>query len=81
MITVPAAPAWQEEANCQGIDTEEFFPEKGGRNELAQRICRRCPVTDKCLQWALDRDELGVWGGTTEHERRQMKRRPQRVAV
>ncbi len=37
---------------------------------------RRCPVRDECLEWALDTAQtLGVWGGTSENERRALRRR------
>ncbi|WP_037677179.1 WhiB family transcriptional regulator, partial [Streptomyces afghaniensis] len=32
--------------------------------------------TEPCLQWALDTGQsIGVWGGTSETERRALKRR------
>lgn len=37
----------------------------------AKKICGACPVIEKCLRWALDtRQPYGIWGGTTERERR-----------
>ncbi|MFD5661502.1 WhiB family transcriptional regulator [Streptomyces hirsutus] len=43
---------------------------------------RRCPVTETCLQWALEiGEDLGVWGGLSEDERRAMKRRAARNAA
>jgi len=37
----------------------------------AKRICRTCPAQARCLAWALDHGVTdGVWGGTTEDERR-----------
>ncbi|GHI27999.1 hypothetical protein Shyd_93700 [Streptomyces hydrogenans] len=47
--------------------------------EEAKSVCRRCPVMEACLQWALEsgQDE-GVWGGLAENERRAMKRRAAR---
>ncbi|KUN86454.1 WhiB family transcriptional regulator [Streptomyces griseoruber] len=36
----------------------------------------RCPVREQCLDRAMDTDQaLGVWGGTTEAERRALRRR------
>lgn len=34
-------------------------------------VCARCPVRDECLTFALGTTSLGVWGATTEAERRQ----------
>lgn len=33
-----------------------------------------CPVRDTCLEWGLEHDEFGVWGGTSERERRRIKK-------
>jgi hypothetical protein len=48
--------------------------------EDAKTVCRRCEVTDACLDWALRTgQDAGVWGGLTEDERRTLRRR--RVGV
>jgi hypothetical protein len=61
---------------CATTDPEAFFPEKGvgGQRsvQMAKKLCRQCPYVEKCLQWALDNSERGIWGGTTERERRQL---------
>ncbi|MER7688437.1 WhiB family transcriptional regulator [Streptomyces sp. NPDC097610] len=41
----------------------------------------RCPVRERCLQWALDVGQVGIWGGTTESERRATRRRSARKDV
>lgn len=47
--------------------------------EEAKAVCRRCPVMEQCLQWALESgQDSGVWGGLSEDERRAMKRRAAR---
>ena len=74
-MILPAAPEWQKRANCRGTDTDKFYPEKGGRNVTAKRICDRCPVKVECLEYALETDEkYGIWGGTSEEERKEMRR-------
>ncbi len=51
-----------------------FFPDRGGSSKAARAICARCPVRAECLQYALERGEMfGIWGGTSERERRGMK--------
>lgn len=68
---------WQERALCAQTDPEAFFPEKGGSTGDAKRICSSCEVKDDCLAYALSHDErFGVWGGTSERERRKLKRQP-----
>lgn len=78
LILLPAPPAgdWRERANCQGTDGDVFFPEKGGSNREAKRICSRCDVRTECLENALATDErYGILGGLSERERRALKRR------
>jgi hypothetical protein len=49
------------------------------RETEAKRICARCPVKSPCLAYALGVHEaLGIWGGSTEAERRQLYRAVQR---
>lgn len=63
--------SWQERALCAQTDPEVFFPERGEPTTEAKRICRMCEVQAECLEYALDRRErFGVWGGTSERERR-----------
>ena len=38
-------------------------------------MCRSCPVVEECLAYALETNqEAGVWGGTSEEERRRLRR-------
>jgi len=69
--------AWQREASCRGLGAERqaiFFPARGESVEEARTICSSCPVTDECLDFALENHCIGVWGGTTERQRRTMRR-------
>jgi len=72
---------WRHAALCQEEDPELFFPigDTGPaltQIEQAKRVCRRCPVTEACLRWALESgQDSGVWGGMSEIERRELKRR------
>lgn len=59
------------------FDVSLFFPDDGHKHKakLARRICATCPVAPDCLEYALDnfiRD--GIWGGTSERERRVLQR-------
>lgn len=65
---------------CREADPELFFNESRGRPSdadiwEAKLVCSGCPEALKCLQWALDNDEQGVWGGTTDEERRKVGRK------
>lgn len=74
---LPRPPDWTERALCAQTDPEAFFPEKGCSTLDAKKVCRACEVRAECLQYALEHDErFGVWGGTSERERRALKRRP-----
>lgn len=63
---------WVIDAACRGADPAVFFAgTDGGDTRLAQRICAGCPVVKECLAWALSTGvAYGVWGGTTEADRR-----------
>ena len=70
---------WRSQAACQdgaavaGID---FFPGRGVDPGPAKAVCARCPVRPECLDFALDnRVRFGVFGGTTEYERRKLRPR------
>lgn len=66
---------WWERAECLKHDPEIFFPKKGGTANKARKVCAVCPVRVECLNYAIAHDEQhGVWGGTTERERRRLKR-------
>ncbi|TWD25250.1 transcription factor WhiB [Streptomyces sp. T12] len=72
---------WRHSAACRTEDPELFFPIGTSgpalmQTEQAKAVCRRCPVQEQCLEWALETGQsIGVWGGTSETERRALKRR------
>lgn len=64
-------------APCSTADPEVFFPQKGsnGNNiKLAKKVCQSCPYVSPCLEWALVYKESGIWGGTTETERKKIRK-------
>ena len=74
---------WRDDAACRGADPDLFFPYRGDNeaSAAAVAVCARCTVRAECLEEALSRPELlGVWGGKTPAERRQI-RRQQREAT
>jgi WhiB family redox-sensing transcriptional regulator len=59
------------QALCAQADPEAFFPEKGGSNADAKRICARCPIRLRCLEVAIANNYSdGVWGGLSPRQRR-----------
>ncbi len=71
---------WRQEANCRYTSPSMFFP--AGTTgaavdeiENAKSFCRACPVQDACLHFAFETNQdAGIWGGTTEDERRKLRR-------
>lgn len=81
MITDLEDPQWRDRAACRDMDVNVFFPPKG-RNDLIQDalgICDGCPVKRQCLQDVLTHvpyeADHGVVGGTTEKDRKALRRR------
>lgn len=73
--------SWQSRGACRGSDLD-FVPEDGSRKAeyRAKQICRGCQVIDECLDYALQFNEAGIWGGMTPNERRQLRRKNRRTA-
>lgn len=71
---------WRDRAACRREDPDLFFPIGTSgpallQTEQAKAVCRRCPVREQCLEWALRTGQsIGVWGGTSETERRSLRR-------
>lgn len=71
---------WRVEAACRRENPELFLPvgsDGPAKQQIdeAKAVCRRCPVQEACLDYALTAGEdAGVWGGQGEGERRALKR-------
>ena len=78
---------WRHDALCRDEDPELFFPigttgPAATQVEHAKVVCRRCPAVQPCLEWALETSqEAGVWGATSEDERRALRRRGARTVL
>ena len=72
---------WRREAICRDTDPNLFFPVGTTGFALmqidrARQVCDECPVRVECLDYALETNQdSGIWGGTTEDERRVLRRR------
>lgn len=58
-------------------DTEDpdlFHPDREVGQAVAApaAICARCPVSNICLDYALEVGAVGVWAGTTTKQRRRL---------
>jgi WhiB family transcriptional regulator, redox-sensing transcriptional regulator len=84
---VKSETAWMERSACRNsllaqldavVAVEDVFNADATDTlaaAQAKRVCRTCPVSLECLVYALNHHEPGVWGGTTEAERNEMRRR------
>lgn len=71
-------PPWMADANCKGAATGLFFSERGQNAAVteAKQVCLGCTVRNECLDYAIATHQVfGVWGGTTENERRRIRRK------
>ena len=82
--------SWRDAAACRSVEPDLFFPIGTTGTALdhiasAKAVCATCPVSPECLEFALETNQdSGVWGGTSEEERRQLRRaraRARRAAV
>lgn len=73
------APDWKDRAACIGYPNTLFFPAQDatrGQIERAKAICSVCPVTEPCLEYALETNQRsGIWGGTSEDQRKSVRRK------
>lgn len=80
--------SWRDQgAACAGRDDIDWFPIAEVRRfdavyrrkvRDAKAVCASCPVRQQCLDEALGLapgDDFGIWGGTTEAERRELRLR------
>jgi WhiB family redox-sensing transcriptional regulator len=74
------AAEWRDRAACRSTDPDLFFPigttgPAISQIESAKAVCRTCPSLDPCLEFALaTNQDSGVWGATSEEERRKLRR-------
>lgn len=79
LATSPIAD-WRARAACSGYPNTLFFPATDAADEAAvdraKSVCDVCPVTNDCLEYALETNQRsGIWGGTSEKERKSLRRR------
>ena len=64
---------WMANGLCAEKHPSIFFPSDGVGVEKARKICNECPMQTPCLEYALrNRIDHGVWGGTSERQRRRI---------
>ncbi len=72
---------WLEQAACRGTDPGLFFPDgtttQNAQDKIseAKSVCVECDCQINCLEYAIrENQDSGIWGGTSEIERRQIRR-------
>jgi WhiB family redox-sensing transcriptional regulator len=71
---------WRSQGACLSADPDLFFPISTTGSAAAQvaeakAVCARCAVRTQCAGYALEHlDVQGIWGGTTDDERRKLRR-------
>lgn len=71
---------WRDDAACRDTDPDLFFPVGTTGPALeqiaaAKAVCVQCDVQAECLEFAIvSNQDSGVWGGTSEEERRVLRR-------
>lgn len=78
---------WRDRAACRDSEPDLFFPVCSTGPALegiraAKALCAKCPVQDRCLAFALGTNQdAGIWGGATEEERRELRRKISRARL
>jgi WhiB family redox-sensing transcriptional regulator len=84
--TLATAPYFDGSQPCMKVDPEVFFPEMPVRPnaedkryysiavEQAKAVCSTCSFINECLSYALYNDVTGVWGGTVDTDRNQIRK-------
>lgn len=72
-----SAGLWLQDGLCKGDDAERWIaPGDLPTTKKLKAVCDECPVREPCLEYALElpeRETMGVWGGTSERERRKIR--------
>jgi WhiB family redox-sensing transcriptional regulator len=67
---------------CRFEPPSTFFPSDGVGVEAAKKLCETCTVKEQCLEYALEnRIDHGVWGGTSERQRRRILKKRKIASV
>lgn len=79
-LAAELAADWRARAACSGYPNTLFFPSVERADEAtvakAKAVCSVCPVIENCLEYALETNQRsGIWGGTSEKERKSLRRK------
>lgn len=72
--------------SCAGKPTHWWFPNFSNRQPVDERkqaridaskavmICNDCPIRIECLEYSLEWEQFGIWGGLPEEHRDKMRK-------
>lgn len=65
-----------EEQLVKMADGKERIYSNYTHEREVKKICNECPYLDRCLLYALENPSvtLGIWGGTTDFQRKTMRK-------
>lgn len=72
-ITDALTDDWRRDALCQGQDTDLWFPTTEDEHVGLERFCRKCPVRQQCLAYALEYNEDHGTFAIPERPRRRIR--------
>ena len=74
-MTSCAGPPGTSRQPAGAVGPSDYVRGARGNYETVRGLCEGCPVREDCFEAALADDSLvGLWGGTTEAERREIRR-------
>lgn len=77
----PARKYWAPSGSCVGLKNFDE-PQNARQRARNKEVCLGCPVLDNCLEYVLAyKDEKGFWAGTTDSQRKEIRRSLPPVAL
>jgi WhiB family transcriptional regulator, redox-sensing transcriptional regulator len=68
---------WREHGKCVALDPSDadelFYLGRGKSPKAAKAFCAGCAVRKQCLFYAVYYNMEGIWAGTTDDERKDLK--------
>jgi len=64
---------WMSKGICNDDNRSLFYSLYISDQRAAVKICQECPIINECLEYAIKNNEIGVWGGTTEKQRKRLR--------
>lgn len=69
----PPVPPMPIGGACGPEQSDLFFRTDNEGVLFAKKICGECPIKRQCLEYAIAKEEFGIWGGMTPAEREKVR--------